>query len=59
MCGVWCIVAVVAAVFTVLQVIKNMCSFTLSTDGRVCDDELAIRWLVAFKKFMENPITML
>lgn len=41
------------------HVIKNMCSFTLSTDGRVCDDELAIRWLVAFKKFMENPITML
>jgi len=39
--------------------IQSMCSFTLSSDARVVDDEMAIRYMNAFKKFMENPATML
>lgn len=41
------------------QSIQSMCSFTLSSDARVVDDEMAIRYMNAFKKFMENPATML
>lgn len=39
--------------------IKQMATFTLSSDARVCNDEEATKWLTGFKGFMENPQTML
>lgn len=39
--------------------ILQMATFTLSSDARVCDDEEATKWLDTFKKFLENPQSML
>lgn len=39
--------------------IKQMATFTLSSDARVCNDEEATKWLSSFKQFMENPQTIL
>lgn len=39
------------------EVIHQVITVTLSCDGRVVDNELASRWLEAFKKNIENPTT--
>lgn len=37
----------------------TMMSVTLSCDHRVVDGAVGAKWLAEFRKFMENPSTML
>jgi pyruvate/2-oxoglutarate dehydrogenase complex dihydrolipoamide acyltransferase (E2) component len=39
--------------------IKQVCTFTVSSDARVVTDEESQKFLLAFKRFMENPIVLL
>eukprot|EP00041_Stephanoeca_diplocostata_P018041 m.374310 g.374310 ORF g.374310 m.374310 type:complete len:483 (-) comp20902_c0_seq1:464-1912(-) len=39
--------------------VRQLTTFTLSTDARVADDVVAIRWLNTFKRLMEAPQTMI
>ena len=39
--------------------IKQVCTFTVSSDARVVTDEESQRFLLSFKRFMENPVVLL
>lgn len=39
--------------------VRQMMSVTLSADHRAVDGALAAQWLAAFKKYIENPLSML
>lgn len=56
-----CIMAVGGArpTLTADEVIQSMMTVTLSCDRRMVDDELAAKWLEAFKRNLENPSRLL
>ena len=39
--------------------VVNVMNVTLSCDHRVVDGAVGAQWLAAWKKYMENPLTML
>lgn len=45
--------------FNADEKIQNVMTVTLSCDRRMVDDELAARWLEAFKSNIENPSRLL
>lgn len=56
-----CIMAVggTRPTLTADEVIQSMMTVTLSCDRRMVDDELAAKWLEAFKRNLENPSRLL
>jgi pyruvate dehydrogenase E2 component (dihydrolipoamide acetyltransferase) len=62
-----CILAVGTTVPTLVPAPEEECGFktahimkvTLSSDHRVVDGAVGARWLVAFKGYMENPLTLM
>ncbi|KAK3743340.1 hypothetical protein QZH41_013906, partial [Actinostola sp. cb2023] len=40
-------------------IVANVMSVTLSCDHRVVDGAVGAQWLVTFRKYLENPLTML
>ena len=47
------------SLLTADETIQSFMTVTLSCDRRMVDDELAARWLDAFKANIENPATRL